>query len=341
MSLNGKNLSEPDALFPFFKGVAKLVKGERGVIAHRMTDAQMSIYADNKIHFGYTVRPSGVVIALRCSSDCVSFGVAIGNSSGRPVMIDVFENGVMTDTVDPSALPDGILRYSRVFTERESSLIEIYLPVYAETEIYDVDFGDCKPVETAKHRLMIFGDSISMGMFALHPSMMYPHLLARYIGAEICSAAVGDAVFDPRIIDFEHPFKPDTVISAYGTNDCSYITDAGAILATAEKYFYRMKECYPDAAVNVITPIWLNRIDSRHTPYDSSLCQRLRTVSDGLFAICEKHGFNCIDGNDICPHHPAFYEDKTVHPNDEGFAFYALGVLKKLKLGSPSCGETE
>ncbi len=97
------------------------------------------------------------------------------------------------------------------------------------------------------------------------------------------------------------------------------------MLQNAKEYIEKAAEVYKDSQIALITPIW--RID-----YDKSenfkrryhlLCEELRTQAT-------KHNFKFVDGLSLTPFTGDFYDD-YLHPNDAGFLFYALNLIKALK----------
>lgn len=328
-----------EKLAPYFKGVAFLKKGEKGIIPQRLTDRQLELYAYDEWINKFARCASGVVIDMMATQDKLSFSFDTQYTRMYPYYIDVYENGRFTKTVKYEAA-SGKFEYTRLFGPGESR-VEIYLSNIVYFELFDINFGDIKPAPQKKIKMLALGDSITMGMDGEHPSMLYGHQIARYFDAEFCTTAVGGAKFDKRIIDPDHPFEPDMITSAYGINDCSSELSVETILSNADEYFKSITERYPGVPVTAVTPLWMVRLDYRYPDFyeDDTYKNKFEKISDGIRELCLKYGFNCVNGLDLVPYDENFFGDLALHPNDKGFSLYAMGVIKnsvdyfKSKLG--------
>lgn len=319
---------DTEKLSPYFKGVAFLKKGKKGIIPQRLTDKQLELYASDEWTNKFARCASGVVIDMIVSQTTISFSFDTEYIRTLPYCIDVYENGRFTQTVKFES-PSGKFEYTRLFGPDESR-IEIYLSNTVLFELFDINFGDIKPSPNKKRKLLALGDSITMGMDGENPSMLYGHQIARYFDAEFCTTAVGGASFNEKVLDSEHPFIPDMITSAYGINDCSSDMSVDTILENADNYFKKLIALYPCVPVTTITPLWMVRLDYRYPNFyeDDSYKNKFEKISDGIRKLSAEYDFNCVNGLDLVPYDENFFGDLALHPNDKGFSLYAIGVIK-------------
>ena len=251
---------------------------------------------------------------LRFSYEVVSF------CRSRNVC-DLFENGVHTSSL---RLADMQSRSEAVFareTEGKAE-IEIMLPNTCGIRVTDIDFGPWQPAPRKVKKLLILGDSILQGINTYHPSCALGNLLARYLDAEVVNQSVGGARFEPGLIE-PLDFEPDSILVALGAND-AFSGDA-AHEQTIPAYFARLRSLYPDKPVTAVTPVYSMRLKT-----DAALAARFDAVRALIKAEGTKNGVRVIDGDPLVPHTPKFFNEDGVHPNDQGFMQYALGLIAQI-----------
>ena len=172
--------------------------------------------------------------------------------------------------------------------------------------------------------LIAYGDSITQGYDALHPSKIYATCLAEHLGAEPINKAIGGAVFESYRVDASLHTNVDYVTVAFGTNDWTVHTPKQIKLDAAE-YIKSVVKKYPHAHIFVITPIWRASADTEKVGgafYDL----------EGLIreAASEYPFVNVISGIDLVEHLPECFGDLVLHPSDKGFEFYSKNLCAKV-----------
>jgi len=308
-----------------------------GVYFLRLTDKQMKLYEKvNETDSAMIPRSYccvGMKMEFVTDEEKIGFSYRMGydTASYGQKIFDVFEDGVMTAAVRMDE-KGGEFSYTRM--KKESSKIEIYFPNCSQTIITGISSEKFVPTskDGGKRKYLALGDSITQGAYAVHPSLYYGNALSRFLDAEFFSFGIGSEVFRPDVIDPDHPFVPDIITVAYGINDSVRPLTDEQIEENSAEFFSRLKKAYPKAAINAVSPIWINRYDPREAGYDGeAYVVRFDRIARSIKKAADLVGANFINGLEICPHCPEFYMDKAVHPNDTGFLLYTLGLIKNLK----------
>lgn len=307
-------------------GALDIRREEDGFRFERMTSTQADAFTRANETFAPKCHTnSGVRFDFETDSDFLEI------SWHKPVLaartfcfFDVFVDGVLllhsgVPGCDPEtqgafwlALPEGIHR------------VQVFLPTKAGICLAAMKLSDGAkviPHRPAK-RILIHGDSISQGYDAVWPSGCYTNLLARHYDAEILNQAVGGAGFNPAVMEQVGTF--DFALVAYGTNDWSK-KSAAAFGMDAAAFFDRFRAVYPELRVYMLLPIWrADALTKENTAGNFMECRAL------LGQLAAQRGFIVLDGYDMVPHNTELFSDKRLHPNDEGFAFYAERLIQML-----------
>lgn len=306
----------------FFRGAVRVTESDGFFTPHRFTAAQEAHYA--AISEGALIRArcsSSVSLAFTTSAAVISFDYRADAFSRAFVGFDVYENGCLTAHIlEPDRSEAGHITYEcRSIGKHE---IEIYLSCLNEISLGNIDFGaDAQPLASCRPKLLFLGDSITQGMTSKCPSLVYPTLYARSCGADILNHGVGGAKFDQTHLDDMPDYAPDHIFVAYGINDLFQSEDTDAILENARAYLERLRWLYPNAGRTVITPIWNARLER-----EPEFAARFKLYTEKLIEIAHDTGAGCADGCRLVPNDPRHLFDGT-HPNEEGFALYAIGLL--------------
>ena len=237
---------------------------------------------------------------------------------------DVFVDGVLTlHSGTPECRAESRGAFSLALPEGMHR-VQVFLPTKVGVCLAAVKLSDgaqVVPRRPAK-RILIHGDSITQGYDAVWPSGCYTNLLARHYDAEILNQAVGGAGFHPSVLEQVGEF--DFAVVAYGTNDWSK-KDICAFRADAEAFFDRFRTVYPHLKAYMILPIWrADALTKENTAGDFMECRAL------LGKLAAARGFAVLDDYEMVPHNTELFSDKRLHPNDEGFAFYAQRLIRLL-----------
>ena len=175
-------------------------------------------------------------------------------------------------------------------------------------------------------KFLIVGDSITQGYSAATDSLSWANRITRMFDADSVIQAISGGCHQPTTIDPEVDFIPDYIFVAYGTNDWSWgRASLEDFKASAQSYYKKLAEVYPDAKIIGITPIWRkDNSPSRVGEFDD-MCAELK-------AIIESVGGYAVNGVDLVPHERQYYgDDICLHPNNEGFEFYANNLYEAVK----------
>ncbi len=211
------------------------------------------------------------------------------------------------------------------YEEEEESFFSLMLPSHERAFVSFVEIKDganLRP-ETYDCKMLFIGDSLTQGWHSSRDELSFAYRTSQHFRANSIIQGIGGAFYHPSTAD-RLDFNPDTVIVAYGTNDASGAKSVAEVGERCAAYLARLKECYPNAALRVITPPWRLDYDVPR-PYG-----HVQLISDCIRAEAEKLGIPVIDGLTLMPHDPALLTD-NVHPNDLGFACYAQNLIHALE----------
>ena len=306
----------------------------------RFTEEQEALYKTVSPEFyAKSLSSAGMRLSFRTDSQQLFLKVVTGQGSSRSFFsYDVFVNGEavgyldnysrapMTEDYTKATFPLG--EFSETFALGDGTkTVTVFLPWSVCTAIRELWLDDGSFIEPVrpKKKVLIFGDSITQGYDALRPSRRYASVLANALEAEEISKAIGGEVFRPELAQLPDDFQPDYITVAYGTNDWSK-TEQAACLKNSRNFYQTLSTRYPAARIFALTPIW--RADY----------QEIRPF--GPFALAEEvireatadlPNITVIRGFDFLPKDIAFFSDKRVHPNDEGFDFYAKKLCAAIR----------
>ena len=205
--------------------------------------------------------------------------------------------------------------------------ITLFFPNLYRARIQGIELSDgsyIKRMETKK-RFVFYGDSITHGYDAKSSNNSYVNRIAYAMNAEVFNFGIGGAVFHPRMIDDTKDYNADAVFVAYGTNDWAHRQNMEELSIYCEDFFTKLVSVFKNIPIYVILPIW------RANYQDVKQTGTFQAVKDKIIQIAKKYENTQIINlfNDI-PHELSMFSD-GLHPNDDGFAYYAQGVLKKIK----------
>ncbi|MCQ2387423.1 MAG: SGNH/GDSL hydrolase family protein [Clostridia bacterium] len=204
--------------------------------------------------------------------------------------------------------------------------IRIYFPFALETRINSIELDDNAKIIPIKRdkNIIFYGDSITQGYDALHPTNHYTKKIANYLNADFINKGFGGDTFREQVV-FKSKTNPDYVFVAFGTNDFSKTKTKKEFVDCCKAYYKKISEFYADATVFALTPIW-------RKDYLKKTAFKFECVKEEIIKATEKlKNVVVIDGFDFVPHNPKLYGDLRLHPNDKGFIKYAKSLIKQLK----------
>ena len=251
---------------------------------------------------------------------------------------DIFVNGVLAGCIqnlsDDECKGDyANLAYSLGDFKKEIELpvgenyIKIAFPHSAIVQIEEIEIVGATyitPVRKDK-TILFYGDSITQGYDALHPTNSYAARLAEVLDADVMNKALGGAIFDPELVRASEGIKPDYIVVSYGTNDWNSV-NLDTLRKNAEGFMYALEEKFSGIPTFVITPLW--RPDWRET----KKCGEFFVIENTIKEFFEgRKNITVISGFDLIPHEEKIFGDLILHPNDKGFEYYTKSLLKYFK----------
>ena len=314
-------------------GAIDIAETELGFSFSRFTEKQReyyAIYRDND-YLKKTLSAPGVRFSFLTDSKTFSFDYSVRVAecpTGGCTRFDLYIDDILsshfgitmgdTDEHFEIELGDGAKK------------VELYFPWTKKVYLSNVTLDDgatLAPMKRAR-TMLNYGDSITHGYFALHPSLSYAVKLARMLDADCYNKAIGGDRFFPELLELDEPVNPDIITVAYGTNDWARHTRA-TVTKRSRDFLKKLSAKFPKAKIFVITPIWRGREDE--PKYMEKFGGYLTEVHDIIAENCKDlSNITLIDGMKLTPHDDFFYED-GLHPNDLGMCIYADNLYREIE----------
>lgn len=272
---------------------------------------------------------AGVHLVFRTNSRLLKMEMVATVASGRVYFqTDILVDGKRIDSFGALENAEGVYQRETALGEGEKT-VTVFFPwsfcgrlTYLALE----DGASFSPVK-ADRRFLFYGDSITQGYDALHPSQSYQAKVTLACNANGINKAMGGERFCPRLLEADAGDEADVIFVAYGTNDwnCGEYT-CDSFFENAGQFFKKLAEAHPNTPILALTPIWRGEslAEDRFAPF--------RQVDALIRRAAEPYAnIHVIDCFDFVPANPDLYRDRHLHPNDEGFVYYADGVLRELR----------
>lgn len=311
-------------------GAEEIVQEEKGIHLHRFSSRQRELYRHtNEDFYRKSFATSGIKLQFLTDSQKLNLDVTVSSASSRSYFsIDVFVDGKMIGSIDnltddmPQDYTEVVLPlgdFSKSFDLGAGmKKVCVYLPWSACAVIrkMELDQGaQIVPVKP-KHKLLAYGDSITQGYDAKHPSNKYITRLAEALDAEEYNKAIGGEEFYPPMADAEDGAAPDYIVVAYGTNDWSHSTRE-QLTERCTAFYAILSAKYPKANIIAMTPIWRAdwQMEKPVGPFHDVEGIIRKAVKDLKNATVVR----CFD---MIPKDVNLFADLRLHPNDTGFDHY-------------------
>ncbi len=312
-------------------GVSYIEEINGRVLFHRFTKEQERAYFYRSSDFSKkTFASAGVFLEFRTDSENLFLAAHLNSASSRGFYgCDVLVDGKLT-ACEKGAFPEGSaecdLELSASLGKGEKR-VTVRLPWSAQTALESLELDDwasIKPVKREKNIIM-FGDSITQGYDSQNPSMSYASRLCDALSFNAVIKAIGGEMFWPELAGMKDDIMPDLITVAYGTNDWTLIGKV-EFEANCRAFYERLSLNYPDVNIYAITPIWRadHNMDAQKEYPFKYVAEFINRVAKGLDNI------TVIDGYDFIPKDTALFSDGYLHPNDDGFAYHADSIIKRL-----------
>ncbi len=205
--------------------------------------------------------------------------------------------------------------------------LKIVFPWSVAPKINEISIDDnsiIKPVEN-REKMLFFGDSITQGYDAEHPTQTYAYRIGDKLGVDIYNKAIGGECFFPELQEFKDSFEPKYILVAYGTNDWNRCS-LQKFQNNCREFYRRLCEKYPDSKIFAVAPIWRKDESEKRQIGD------FKNVRNEISEVANKYeNVFFIDGYEFVPHDEKYYADFRLHPNAKGFEHYANNLFCCIK----------
>ncbi len=324
-------------------GASYIIQGTSGIEFHRFTQKQEELYRKtNEVFWRRCFCTSGIKLSFITDSRNLSLRVTTSKSphdARSYFSFDVFANGnkvgVLDNFSDIDLPDDNYMWVDAPNGEFENSFdlgqgtkeVCIHFPWSVSAILNEISLDDgcfVEPVKPKK-KFLAFGDSITQGYDALRPSNRYIAILADKLEAEEHNKAIGGERFFPELASLKDDFEPDYITVAYGTNDWNSGMSMEEFSDNCRLFYENLRKNYSDSKIIAITPIWRADMDM-----GDKFCRFEDMYNIIANIVKDINNVDVISGFDFVPRDEKYYGDLRLHPNDEGFGFYADSLYKQI-----------
>jgi lysophospholipase L1-like esterase len=319
-------------------GAAYVEEIDGRTIFHRFTKAQEDMYEQVKADFyNKTFATSGISLEFDTDSTSLYVKIYVKQRSSRRILGNsIFVDGKLCGMLNmdfdniPDAPKSAFLKGKFLLgNTNDMKRVRFFLPWSASSEICELalDDGAILAPTHKKLKMISFGDSITQGYDAECTHNSYATKLAYALDAEARNKGIGGEFFRPQLAALkDEDFEPDIITVAYGTNDWYASSSFEKFHDHCKEFYDHLANNYPNAKIFAIAPIW--RADHNLT----TAVGVFTVVKETLREVITAHeNITLIDAYDFVPHLPELFSDKFLHPNDEGFAYYADRLTEEIK----------
>ena len=307
------------------RGAVRIWEDGDGVRFSRFTEEEEAgWYACSKTLGDRSRSLCGIRLDFVTDGSEIAFMLSTGNK------VDVWLRGVYNRTLAFSDLREAgetevrIPLVDPLGKPNQETRVTVWLPCHGGGSLGFLDAVGATYIRPLayKHRILFLGDSITQGWNSARESMSFASRVVRFYDADAVNCAVGGGFFSTATVG-KNGFDPETVVIAFGTNDFTRWESPEALRENCAAYFDKVKALYPNRPIFALTPIF--RFDSE--PRNAGTFEWVRkTVADEAAS----RGMTVIDGFSLFPTDEYYFWDK-VHPNESGFAEYALALIPQMQ----------
>jgi lysophospholipase L1-like esterase len=312
------------------EGIVRTEENNVGLELHRFTREQEAFfYKTHKNfcndyffngYFGKNCRTTAGV-TLNFVTDAEKIVIRLGKLELAPLrnkidqLFDFYVDGEYTITYEA----EDEISYK---TEGGKHRYTIYFPHYAFPIISEVELVGATLFEPCSRpaEILFFGDSITHGSRAKHPSRSYVMGVARTLEVSVLNQGNSGFVYDAGSV--EHVCDPKIVVCAYGINDICRKKDKRELCRDAENFLKKVRECYPNAKIVSILPIW--------TKWEANKIDCMVDDREILHSVYRELSDYIVDGRELIPLDMSLFDD-GIHPTEEGFEHYTKNLARILK----------
>ena len=321
-------------------GTVKVFKSDKYTRLYRFTNEQIAMFLEyNDGEFSEKTHSSaGARLAFTTDSKTLKLKGNISLAGARYYYaIDLAVNGEHVDSIANFVGSENndyfwkkfpIGEFEKVFQLGDGEKqVEVYLPFSVRTDIEEISIDDgafIKPLK-AKHKGLLFGDSITQGYDGLHPINHFAVKLSKLLDVDFVNKAIAGEVFNPRLAKLKDDIEPDYVVVVYGTNDWSRTPSFEEFKDNCTGFYQNIRSNYPKAKIFALSPIWRANLNDEKAFEFKKVHQTIQEVVATLGNAVYIDGFNLV------PHQEELFADSYLHPNDSGFKYYAENLCKQIK----------
>lgn len=293
----------------------------------RFTPEQRDSYADNKDFYQKTFASSSVRMEFETDAKTFVMDVSVNKGSSRTFYyFDIILNGALVRCDGAESYLEQPDFHLELPLDGTRNRVCIYFPSLVEVRLKRAAYEDASFIRPVRknYRMISFGDSITQGYDAIHPSLAYPNQIADFLDADVFNKGIGGDIFNPALAACPEPVMPDFITVAYGTNDWSHCT-RGRLEDNAEQFFRKLAKNYPGVPVLTVLPIW--RKDSGRITNAGTFAEMRELIRK----VCAAYpSVQIADGMTLVPHLDECFRSDGLHPNDFGFQFMGRNLFKYL-----------
>ncbi len=312
------------------KGAVEIVQNEGFLCFYRFTKEVLSYYSNQSD--GARIRSrssSGVRFDFYTDAEKISISYCLfpGSSQTRGAF-DFWVNGELY-AHEGENLVDGEKRRIDVALPSGEKRLTVYFPTLAETKITSVELSDGASVVPCEDKdvCLFFGDSITQGYVTDFPSLCYPPLYSSLAGVDFYNFGVGADVFNAEVLKNSVPCTPKIVFTAYGTNDWGARKSIHSFKYYVNEYYTELLKKYPNSRIVAILPIW--RGDNAKTTGVGTFEEMYEAYRE---VLNDFDRVEVVSGLELMPHIKDLHFDKYLHPNEQGFSYYAKNLFNKTSM---------
>ncbi len=210
--------------------------------------------------------------------------------------------------------------------QKDEYRVTLYFPSHSVGRInyIELDEGAYSRRYEYSRKFLIIGDSLTQGWDSKYDSLSYANRISSVFDAESIIQGRGGSCYVPATMTKLPNFEPDVVIVAYGTNDYIRVKSYEDYRKNVREYHDRLRECYGDKKVFIISPIW-RVLPSPNSCLDFTECRAI--IADEA----EKHSFIHVDGAMLVPPVEEGFFTDGLHLTDLGFSLYSENLMLEMK----------
>ena len=320
-------------------GAERVIEQDNLINFFRFSEQEEQLYSNLHPQFAYkTLHTAGVTMCFETDATSMKIDIDVVKDikTSTYFSLDVFLNNSYVGSIknfndddmsgyDLRSFPLG--EYHGEFTlTGTKNVVKIVFPWSVVTRLKSIELENASFVNPIKcrKRLLAYGDSITHGFHSMYTSNTYATRLANALDAAIMNKAIGAEVYFPELAQIKSDFEPDIVTVAYGTNDWVCV-DKKTFTENCHRFLKNVRNNYPLAEIVVITPIW--RADNDRADGFSDFYE----IDDIIRDISKNtENIHVLTGIDLVPHDKKLFGDLRIHPNDNGFEYYANSLLQEM-----------